>query len=86
MAISQPIATDNLDSPDHSKLHRIIAADLSASDEAFVVNADDNLKSNSLGLYLPTTERLPYPTETVLDNLQSGHGWVTKRFKCNSFC
>jgi|TARA_Y100000296_G_C5168178_1_gene255843 hypothetical protein len=43
MAIQQPIGTDPLNSPSHSKLHRVIASDSAASDQALVVDASDNV-------------------------------------------
>lgn len=42
MAVSQPISTDKLNNPDHSALHRIIAADVSAPTESISVNAAGN--------------------------------------------
>ena len=43
MAISQPQANDFLSSPDHSALHRIIAADLGAGVKALIVDASGNV-------------------------------------------
>jgi len=43
MAIEQPIGTDPLNSPSHSNLHRIIAADVAASDQSLIVDASDNV-------------------------------------------
>jgi len=43
MAISQPDAGDFLDSPDHSLLHRIIAADVAANVQSIGVNADGSV-------------------------------------------
>jgi len=42
MSISQPIATDKLNSPDHSLSHRVFANDPSASVKAVVVDASNN--------------------------------------------
>ncbi len=43
MAISQPGATDILNSPDHSLLHRIIAADVVAAVKSLVVDVNGNI-------------------------------------------
>ena len=43
MAIAQPAATDKLNSPSHSKLHRVIASDSEAADESLVVDASGNV-------------------------------------------
>jgi len=40
MAITLPIGTDTLDSPSHSKLHRVIASDASAPDSSLIIGAD----------------------------------------------
>jgi len=42
MAVSQPIASDKLDSPAHAKLHRVIAVDTAADDESLYVDAAGN--------------------------------------------
>jgi len=43
MAISQPQGTDKLNSPDHAKQHRIIAADPAAANESVTVDAGGNV-------------------------------------------
>lgn len=43
MAIEQPTSTDTLDSPDHSLLHRIIAADVAAPVKSLIVDANANI-------------------------------------------
>ena len=43
MAIIQPLATDTLDSPSHSLLHRQIAADDGATVQSLVINSSDYL-------------------------------------------
>ena len=43
MAVEQPLGTDYLNSPSHSKLHRTIASDINASDEALTVDAAGNV-------------------------------------------
>ena len=43
MAIVQPISTDKLNDPSHSKLHRVIASDSGAADESLVVDASGNV-------------------------------------------
>ena len=49
MAISQPLSTDFLDSPDHSALHRIIAADVAAAVQSLVVDSDGNVGIGTTG-------------------------------------
>jgi len=44
MGVEQPTTSDTLDSPDHSKLHRVIAASVSASDESLTVDDNGNTK------------------------------------------
>jgi len=44
MAISQPVATDKLNSPSHSLSHRVIANDPLASAQTVVVDASSNTK------------------------------------------
>ena len=48
MAIQQPIGTDSLNSPSHSKLHRVIAADNTAPDESLAVSADGAIKQKQI--------------------------------------
>ena len=43
MATVQPISTDKLNDPSHSKLHRVIASDSEAADESLVVDASGNV-------------------------------------------
>jgi len=43
MAIAQPASSDALDSPSHSTLHKIIAADLSAAVKSLIVDAGGNV-------------------------------------------
>jgi len=43
MAISQPQATDYLNAPDHSTMHRIIGLDLGATEKIFQIDASDNI-------------------------------------------
>jgi len=51
MAISQPLETDKLNSPDHSALHRIIAADTSAAVKSIAVDSNGNV---GIGTTSPT--------------------------------
>ena len=44
MAIEQPLATDPLSAPDHSLLHRIIAADLAAAVQSLTVDGNGAVK------------------------------------------
>ena len=48
MAILQPIGSDPLNAPSHSKLHRVIAADGSAPDESFSISADGAVKQKQI--------------------------------------
>ena len=48
MAIQQPIGSDSLNSPSHSKLHRVIAADNTAPDESLAVSADGAIKQKQI--------------------------------------
>lgn len=50
MAISQPISTDPLNSPDHSALHRIIAADTTAAVKAIAVDSSNNVNIGDGGV------------------------------------
>ena len=43
MAVSQPISTDKLNSPDHSLAHRVFANDTGSSVKAVVVDASNNV-------------------------------------------
>jgi hypothetical protein len=49
MAIAQPVSTDLLNSPDHSALHRVIAADPSAPVKTVSVGSDGTTKIGSDG-------------------------------------
>lgn len=42
----------------------------------FNLDVNGNIVANSLGLYDPRNNPLQYPAETVITNLQSGHGFV----------
>lgn len=46
MSILQPISTDILNSPDHSLLHRVIAADDSSPAQSLTVNASGSSSMN----------------------------------------
>lgn len=52
MSIQQPQATDLLNSPSHSKLHRVLASDSSAPDESLVADASGNI---GIGTITPGT-------------------------------
>jgi len=54
MAIAQPISTDPLNSPDHSALHRIIAADVAAPAQSLTIPASGNLAGTCLQNTNPT--------------------------------
>jgi hypothetical protein len=43
MAVAQPIATDPLNNPDHSVMHRIIACDVAATAKIFQIDSADNV-------------------------------------------
>jgi len=45
MAIAQPGSTDQLNAPDHALLHRIIAADPTATVQSLTVDSSDNVKA-----------------------------------------
>ncbi|KKR15230.1 MAG: hypothetical protein UT43_C0005G0026, partial [Parcubacteria group bacterium GW2011_GWC1_39_29] len=43
---------------------------------AFSLDVNGNIVANGMGLYQPTSETLNAPKETVITNLQSGHGYT----------
>lgn len=49
MAIEQPKSTDFLDSPDHSKSHRVIGVDSSAPDRTFTIDSSGNALFSGAG-------------------------------------
>jgi len=60
MAIQQPTSTDSLSSPDHSKLHRVIASDDSAADKSIVVDGSGKV---GIGTETPVSD-----TDLTLEN------------------
>lgn len=43
MAIEHPLATDKLNAPSHSKMHRIVATDSAAPEDSIVVQSNGDV-------------------------------------------
>jgi len=65
MAISQPGTTNILSSPDHSLLHRIIAADVAAAVKSLVVDANGNVGIGTETFGTSAAKVLAIPNGTV---------------------
>ena len=70
MSIAQPVSTDPLNSPDHSLLHRIIAADLGATVQSIGVNSDSTI-SILAGIKFPAEASASADANT-LDDYEEG--------------
>ena len=86
MAVEQPLATDPLSAPDHSLLHRIIAADLAAPVKSIAIDSYGNL-SLATPVYediriVPTSFDVHGNTDPSLVSYQpTGAGVVTKLYE-----
>jgi len=89
MATQLPISSSQLNSPDHSKLHRVIASDSAATDEQFVIDGDDAIQvkqidtpgtvpaSGSNQLYFKSDDKI-YKRNNSGTEEEVGAGDVTK--------
>jgi hypothetical protein len=92
MAVSQPVATDKLNSPSHSLMHRQIATDPSASAKSVVIDSNDRLgigietpetslhNAGGVSLNVTTVNSATYDllvTDTILHVTYTGTGAVT---------
>ena len=69
MAVAQPVSTDYLNSPDHSALHRIIAADTSAPTESISVDSNgivSETKQSRVRVGLSANQSVPNITATKI--------------------
>ena len=48
MTVEQPTSVNNLGTPSHSNLHRVVGADLGATDESLAVHADDSTRMSAM--------------------------------------
>jgi hypothetical protein len=71
MAIAQPSSTDKLNSPSHSKLHKIIAADVTASDQALTVDSANKVSTTG-ALAVGTNIELGHASDTTLSRASAG--------------
>jgi hypothetical protein len=71
MAIAQPASTDKLNSPSHSKLHKIIAADVDASDQALIVDSANKVTTTG-ALAVGTDVELGHATDTTIHRVSAG--------------
>jgi len=69
MAIAQPSTTDPLNSPDHSKLHRVVGVDTGADDESLNIDANNTVTTAKGGRIVNTTRYTTTQTVAVTDHV-----------------
>ena len=74
MSIAQPASSDFLNSPDHSLLHRIIAADVAAPVESIAVDSTGKTTLNAIAATTVNGLALSLGTNSISTNVAVGSG------------